>query len=101
MMAYLDIELNHDEDRLETMEDYYIKGYIRDDNFMFELLEEYDDQPELSKEQKNRRKEIIQHFVTGGIYSGGLFNAKNVKKNPAGMKKQSKRFRIIWTITII
>lgn len=87
MMAYLDIELNHDEDRLETMEDYYIKGYIRDDNFMFELLEEYDDQPELSKEQKNRRKEIIQHFVTGGIYSGGLFNAKNVKKNPAGMKK--------------
>lgn len=87
MLAYLDIELNHNEDRLETMEDYYIKGYIRDSYFMFELLDEYDAQPELTKEQKNRRDEIIRYLVTNGIYSGGLFSAENVKKNPAGMKK--------------
>ncbi|MDD6235428.1 MAG: tetratricopeptide repeat protein [Lachnospiraceae bacterium] len=90
MMAYLDIELNHNEDRLETMEDYYIKGYIRDNDFMFELLDEYDNQPELTKEQKNRRDEIIRYFVTNGIYRGGLFSAEDVKKNPAGMKRAIK-----------
>lgn len=82
MLAYLDTYANHTDDRLETMEKYYMAGYIKDTDFCFDMLAEYKNADELTAEQKNRRTEILTNLAANGIYVGGL---PDVAENAAVM----------------
>ena len=83
MLAYLDAA-TREEEMLACMEKYYTEGYIRDTDFYFSLLSAYKKERHLTKEQENRRREILTNLAAEGIYAGGL---PEVKKNAEKMAK--------------
>lgn len=83
MLAYLDAA-TREEEMLACMEKYYTEGYIRDTDFYFSLLSAYKKERHLTKEQENRRRELLTNLAAEGIYAGGL---PEVKRNAEKMAK--------------